>query len=149
MKRVHRILPVLQVAALLSVGAVADAAAPAPAPARPGGPLSALLGAIDQTVQDPQRAERVKALVRDLSGEMRATQHELRARYLALRQMAFRYETGREELDRAVDELDRLLVASARRFVDVRTQIKELLRPEEWRSLAERILALRPGVLRQ
>lgn len=146
MRAARRLGPLFLVPMLVALLTTSAFAQTAPQPGepgrRPGGPLSALLGAIDQTIQDPARAERVKAVVRELAEEMRATQQELRNRYTALRQLAFSYDTGRDQLNRVVDELDRLLTDSGRRLVDLRMQLKDLLSREEWRSLEERILAL-------
>lgn len=145
MRSTRRVLQLFMIAALVVASAIpvfAQSAEQDRSATRPGGPLSALLGAIDRTVQDPQRAERVKAVVRELADELRVAQRELRARYRTLREMAFSYDTGRESLNRAIDELDRLLSASARRLIELRMQLKDLLTPEEWRSLGERIRAV-------
>jgi hypothetical protein len=94
---------------------------------------------IDQSVKNPEKANRVKGLAKEIVDEaMESSQHRREARR-KLYEINADYNAPPEAFTKILDEMNNAHMWSATKILGLRFKIREQLTPEEWQSLTERM----------
>ena len=92
---------------------------------------------IHQSVKDPNKAARVKALAKEIVDEAKQSHDQRREAHRKLYELNGNYNAPPEEFTKILDEINNAHMRSATKIWGLRFKIKEQLTPEEWRSLTE------------
>lgn len=92
---------------------------------------------IDQSVKDPNKASRVKALAKEIVDEAKQSHDQRRDAHRKLYELNGNYNAAPEEFTKILDEINNAHMRSATKILGLRFKIKEQLTPEEWRAITE------------
>lgn len=92
---------------------------------------------VDKTVQDPEKAKRVRAIVEEIVSEVKQSYQQNREFHRKLYELNVSYEATPEEFTKILDELNNNRMRSATRILGMRYKMKELLTAQEWKALSE------------
>jgi hypothetical protein len=92
---------------------------------------------IDQSVKDPNKASRVKALAKEIVDEAKQAHDQRREAHRRLYDLNGNYNAPPEEFTKILDEINNAHMRSATKILGLRFKTKEQLTPEEWRTLTE------------
>lgn len=92
---------------------------------------------IDQSVKDPAKATRVKALAKEIVDEAKHAHEQRRDAHRKLYELNADYNAPPEEFTKILDEINNAHMRSATKILGLRFKIKEQLTPEEWRAITE------------
>ena len=92
---------------------------------------------IDQSVKDPNKAARVKALAKEIVDEAKQSHDQRREAHRKLYELNGNYNAPPEAFTKILDEINNAHMRSATKILGLRFKIKEQLTPEEWRTLTE------------
>ncbi len=92
---------------------------------------------IDQSVKDPNKAARVKALAKEIVDEAKQSHDQRRDAHRKLYELNGNYNAPPEEFTKILDEINNAHMRSATKILGLRFKIKGQLTPEEWRTLTE------------
>jgi hypothetical protein len=92
---------------------------------------------IDQSVKDPNKASRVKALAKEIVDEAKQSHDQRRDAHRKLYELNGNYTAPPEEFTKILDEINNAHMRSATKILGLRFKIKEQVTPEEWRTLTE------------
>jgi uncharacterized coiled-coil DUF342 family protein len=92
---------------------------------------------IDQSVKDPNKASRVKALAKEIVDEAKQAHDQRRDAHRKLYDLNANYNAPPEEFTKMLDEINNAHMRSATKILGLRFKIKEQLTPEEWRAITE------------
>jgi len=92
---------------------------------------------IDQSVKDPNKASRVKALAKEIVDEAKQSHDQRRAAHRKLYELNGNYNAPPEEFMKVLDDINNAHMRSATKILGLRFKIKEEVTPEEWRALTE------------
>lgn len=92
---------------------------------------------IDQSVKDPAKATRVKALAKEIVDEAKQSHDQRREAHRKLYELNGNYNAPPEDFTKILDEINNAHMRSATKILGLRFKIKEQLTPEEWRALTE------------
>jgi Spy/CpxP family protein refolding chaperone len=92
---------------------------------------------IDKTVQDPEKAKQVQAIVGDIIAEVKETYRQNRQYHRKLYELNASYEASPEDFTKILDEMNNNRMRSAAKILGLRFKMKELLTPQEWKTLSE------------
>lgn len=98
---------------------------------------------VDKTVQDPEKAKRVRAIVEEIVGEVKQSYQQNREFHRKLYELNANYEAKPEEFTKVLDELNNSRMRSASKILGMRYRMKELLTAQEWKALSEGMVAAR------
>lgn len=94
---------------------------------------------IDQSVKDPDKAARVKALAKEIVDEAMQSYNHRREAHRKLYALNADYNAPPEEFTKILDDINNDHMRSATKILGLRFKIKEQLTPEEWQGLTERM----------
>ena len=89
---------------------------------------------IDQSVKDPDKASRVKALAKEIVDEAKQSHDQRRVAHRKLYELNSNYNAPPEDFTKILDETNNAHMRSASKILGLRFKIKEQLTPEEWRA---------------
>lgn len=92
---------------------------------------------IDQSVKDPNKASRVKALAKEIVDEAKQSHDQRRDAHRKLYELNGNYNAPPEEFMKILDDINNAHMRSATKILGLRFKIKEQVTPEEWRALTE------------
>jgi len=92
---------------------------------------------IDQSVKDPNKASRVKALAKEIVDEAKQSHDQRRDAHRKLYELNANYNAPPEEFTKMLDEISNAHMRSAAKILGLRFKIKEQVTPEEWRAITE------------
>jgi hypothetical protein len=92
---------------------------------------------IDQSVKDPTKASRVKALAKEIVDEAKQAHDQRRDAHRKLYELNANYNAPPEEFTKMLDEISNAHMRSAAKILGLRFKIKEQVTPEEWRAITE------------
>ena len=92
---------------------------------------------IDQSVKDPNKASRVKALAKEIVDEAKQSHDQRRDAHRKLYELNGNYNAAPEEFTKILDEINNAHMRSATKILGLRFKIKDQLTPEEWRAITE------------
>jgi Spy/CpxP family protein refolding chaperone len=98
---------------------------------------------IDKTVQDPEKAKQVQAIVRDIITEVKQTSRQNREYHRKLYELNANYEATPEDFTKILDEMNNNRMRSASKILVMRFKMKELLTVQEWKALSDGMKDLR------
>ncbi len=94
---------------------------------------------IEDTVQDRDRADQVKALVTELIQVGSGASRQNADYHQRVHTLNAKYDTTPEEFGSVLDEMQTTLTRTAAQIVDLRFKIKEQLTEEEWNALSKQV----------
>ncbi|HET7058663.1 MAG TPA: hypothetical protein VFI05_08015 [Nitrospiraceae bacterium] len=92
---------------------------------------------IDQSVKDPNKASRVKALAKEIVDEAKQSHDQRRDAHRKLYELNGNYNAPPEEFTKILDDISNAHMRSATKILGLRFKIKEQVTPEEWRAITE------------
>jgi len=92
---------------------------------------------IDQSVKDPNKATRVKALAKEIVDEAKQAHDQRRDAHRKLYELNANYNAAPEDFTKILDEINNAHMRSATKILGLRFKIKEQVTPEEWRAITE------------
>jgi len=98
---------------------------------------------VDKTVQDPEKAKRVRAIVEEIVGEVKQSYQQNREFHRQLYELNANYEAKPEEFTKILDELNNSRMRSASKILGMRYRMKELLTAQEWKALSDGMMEAR------
>jgi uncharacterized coiled-coil DUF342 family protein len=98
---------------------------------------------VEQHVKDPDKAKQVQTMIREIVGDVRRMSQETRGFHEQLNTLNAQYDTKREQFMKVLDEMNEARMASSKKILEKRFQIKELLSPEEWKNLNDAMVKVR------
>ena len=96
---------------------------------------------IDRTVKDQGKAGQVKSIVGEIVTELKAGREQGRAGHRRLYELNANYSATPEEFTKALDDANNRRMQSASKILSLRFQMKDLMTPEEWKTLSDQMLA--------
>lgn len=96
---------------------------------------------IENTVKDRDRAERVKGIVNDIVGELKAGREQEHAYHRQLYTLNASYTATPEEFTRIIDEGNNQRMRTAAKVLGLRFKMKEQMTADEWKALSDRMLS--------
>jgi hypothetical protein len=96
---------------------------------------------IDRTVKDQEKAGQVKSIVGEIVTELKAGREQERAGHRRLYELNANYSATLEEFTKALDEANNRRMQSASKILSLRFKMKDLMTPEEWKTLSDQMLA--------
>ena len=118
---------------------------------RPGGSgqpasqevLSEVKRVVEENVKDPEKSNRVQALVQNIIKEVNRSAQETRGFHEQLAVLNANYDAPPEQFTKILDALNNGRMESAAKILQTRFKIKELLSREEWKNLNDAMLKAR------
>ncbi len=98
---------------------------------------------IDKTVQDPEKAKQVQALVGDIITEVKQTYRQNRQYHQKLYELNANYDAAPEDFTKILDEMNNNRMRSSSKILGLRFKMKELLTAQEWKALTDGMASLR------
>lgn len=98
---------------------------------------------VEQHVKDPDKAKRVQAVIGEIVGDVQRMSQETRGFHEQLNTLNAQYDAKREQFMKVLDEMNEARMASSKKILEKRFQIKELLSPEEWKNLNDAMVKVR------
>ncbi len=98
---------------------------------------------VEQTVQDPEKVERIKVRLSDIAEEVRHSYKTTRTYHRRLYELNTNYEATPEDFTRILDELNANRMRTGARILRMRFDVKEMLTAQEWAVLNKGFKALR------
>jgi thiamine biosynthesis lipoprotein ApbE len=92
---------------------------------------------IDQSVKDPHKAARVKALAKEIVDEAKQAHDQRRDAHRKLYELNGNYNAPPEDFTKILDEINNAHMRSATKILGLRFKIKEQVTPEEWRAITD------------
>jgi len=90
---------------------------------------------IDEEIKDPERAEKMKALIERLNAEFDRQAEEIRARQRELKEAARSYQSSDAELETILAELRREALDLSKVLQDGHFELRDLVTEEEWKEI--------------
>lgn len=98
---------------------------------------------VEKTIQDPEKAKRVRAIVSDLVNEAKQVLQQNREFHRKLYELNANYEAAPEDFTKILDEMNNNRMRAATRILGMRFKLKELLTAQEWKALTDGMNASR------
>ena len=98
---------------------------------------------VEKTVQDPEKAKRVQAIVSDIVIEAKQVYQQNREFHRKLYELNASYEASPEDFTKILDEMNNNRMRAATRILAMRFKMKELLTAQEWKALTDGMNASR------
>lgn len=92
---------------------------------------------IGQTVQDPERATRAKAIVAEMIEEIKASMKQQRESHRTLYEVNANYNAAPEDFTKILDDANNQRMRSAAMILALRFRLKETLKLDEWKALTD------------
>jgi hypothetical protein len=92
---------------------------------------------LDDTVQEPERAKRAKAIAAEMIEEIKASSRQQRDFHRKLYEMNANYDAAPEDFTKILDQASNQRMRSAAMILALRFKLKETLKPDEWKALTE------------
>ena len=92
---------------------------------------------IDQSVKDPNKASRVKALAKEIVDEAKQSHDQRREAHRKLYELNANYNAPPEEFTKILDDISNAHMRSATKILGLRFKIKEQVTPEEWQAITD------------
>jgi hypothetical protein len=96
---------------------------------------------IDRTVKDQEKAGQVKSIIGEIVTELKASREQDRAGHRRLYELNANYSAAPEEFTKALDDANNRRMQSASKILSLRFRMKDLMTPEEWKTLSDQMLA--------
>lgn len=90
---------------------------------------------IDKEIEDPARAENLKALIERLDAEFDRQAEEIRAKQRELKEAARSYQSSDAELETILADLRSESLALREVFQDGHFEVRDLMTEEEWKKI--------------
>lgn len=90
---------------------------------------------VDQTVKDPEKAKQAKAILLDIVAEVRNSAQISRALHEQMAVMNADYDATPEQFTKVLDAMNNAKMASAKKILGLRFQMRSLLAAQEWNEL--------------
>ena len=100
-------------------------------------------GIIERTVRDPAKARQVEDLLQEIVAEVQRSKQQTRGFHEQLNVLNADYNAPAEKFTKILDELNNTRMVSSAKISNLRFKIKELLTPEEWKTLTDQMAAAR------
>ena len=98
---------------------------------------------VEENVKDPEKSNRVQALVQNIMKEVNRSAQETRGFHEQLAVLNANYDAPPEQFTKILDALNNGRMESAAKILQTRFKIKELLSREEWKNLNDAMLKAR------
>jgi TolA-binding protein len=98
---------------------------------------------VEENVKDPEKSNRVQALVQNIIKEVNRSAQETRGFHEQLAVLNANYDAPPEQFTKILDALNNGRMESAAKILQTRFKIKELLSREEWKNLNDAMLKSR------
>lgn len=96
---------------------------------------------IDRTVKDQEKAGQVKSIVGEIVTELKAGREQERAGHRRLYELNANYSATPEQFTNVLDDANNRRMQSASKILSLRFKMKDLMTPEEWKTLSDQMLA--------
>ncbi|MGE0643843.1 MAG: hypothetical protein AB7P24_09240 [Nitrospira sp.] len=98
-------------------------------------------GLINRTVQDPNKAKEVNALVSEIINELKASREQERNYHRQLYTLNTSYTAAPEEFSRILNESTVQRTQSSAKVLSLRFKMKELMTADEWKAMTDKMLS--------
>lgn len=98
-------------------------------------------GLINRTVQDPNRAKQVNALVGEIINELKASREQERNYHRQLYTLNSSYTAEPEEFSKILNEATVQRTESSAKVLSLRFKMKELMTADEWKAMSDKMLS--------
>lgn len=98
-------------------------------------------GLINRTVQDPDKASHVNALVGEIIKELKASREQERAYHRDLYTLNASYTASPDEFSKILNEANVQRMQSSARVLSLRFKMKDLMTADEWKALSDRMVS--------
>jgi hypothetical protein len=98
-------------------------------------------GLVNRTVQDPNKAKEVNALVGEVINELRAGREQNRAYHRQLYTLNTSYTAEPEEFTKVLDEASHQRMRTSAKVLSLRFKMKELMTADEWKAMTDKMLS--------
>jgi hypothetical protein len=98
-------------------------------------------GLVNRTVQDPNKAKEVNALVGEIINELKAGREQNRAYHRQLYTLNTSYTAEPEEFTKVLDEASHQRMRTSAKVLSLRFKMKELMTADEWKAMTDKMLS--------
>lgn len=105
--------------------------------------LKEMTALIEKTVQDPEKAKRVQAIVEEIVAEARQSHRQNREYHQKLYELNTSYDAAPEEFTKILDELNTSRMRTASKILALRFKMKDLLTAQEWKAFTDEMNKVR------
>jgi uncharacterized coiled-coil DUF342 family protein len=92
---------------------------------------------VAETVQDPEKAKRVQAVMDEMMGEVRQLAQQDREFHRKLYDLNANYDATPEQFTKILDDLNNNRMRASMTILAKRFQMKEMLSAQEWKALTD------------
>jgi uncharacterized coiled-coil DUF342 family protein len=92
---------------------------------------------VESTVQDPEKAKRVQAIVEEIMNEVKQLYQQDREFHRRLYELNANFEATPEQFTKILDDLNNNRMRVSMKILGKRFQMKEMLSSQEWKALSE------------
>ena len=96
---------------------------------------------VEKTVNDPAKAQQVRAVTEDIVAEIKNSREEGRAYHQQLYTLNADYNATPEAFTKILDEANNHRMRSGARILALRFKMKDLMTGEEWKALSDGLMA--------
>jgi hypothetical protein len=96
---------------------------------------------INRTVQDPDKAKQVNAIVSDIINELKASREQERVYHRDLYTLNTSYTAAPDEFSKILNEANIQRAQSSAKVVSLRFKMKDLMTADEWKTLTDKMLS--------
>jgi hypothetical protein len=100
---------------------------------------------IERAVQDPEKAKRAKVVAGDIMEEVKRAYVQDRQSHRKLYELNANYDAKQEEFVKILDEAHSNRAQSATKILALRFTLKDMLTPQEWKTLSDEMRNYRRG----
>lgn len=98
-------------------------------------------GLINRTVQDPEKAKQVNAIVAEIINELKAGREQERAYHRQLYTLNTSYTADPAEFSKILNEATVQRTQSSAKVLSLRFRMKDLMTEDEWKTLTDKMLS--------
>jgi len=98
-------------------------------------------GLVNRTVQDPNKAKAVNALVGEIINELKAGREQERAYHRQLYTLNTSYTATPDEFSKIVNEANIQRSQSSAKVLSLRFKMKDQMTADEWKALSDRMVS--------
>ncbi len=98
-------------------------------------------GLVNRTVQDPDKAKAVNALVGEIINELKAGREQERAYHRQLYTLNTSYTAPPDEFSKILNEATIQRTQSSAKVLSLRFKMKELMTADEWKAMTDKMLS--------
>ncbi len=98
-------------------------------------------GLINRTVQDPNKAKEVNALVGEIINELKASREQERNYHRQLYTLNTSYTAEPAEFSKILNEATIQRTESSAKVLSLRFKMKELMTADEWKAMSDKMLS--------